>query len=373
MRRIALFLPNVEGGGAERNMVSLLHGLAEYAVPVDLVLGEVRGPFLNQIPGDTRIIDLRAPRIRQTVLPLARYLRREKPHALLARMTHVNVAALLARKLSGRQVRCVIVEAIHLSEEIARGAVTRPLQWLVKRLYRSADVIVGPSTGVARDLEQLLGLPTGKVQVIYNPVLQHVATGELQPALDHPWLDDRSVPFFLGVGRFYPEKDYETMIRAFHLVRAQRPARLVILGEGQERRRLEYLIDELGLRSCVSLPGFTTNPYIWMRRAAAYVLSSRCEGLPNALIEALVCGCPVIATDCPSGPSEVLVQGTFGRLIGLGDYRAMADAMLEVLAAPQIDRQRLERRGREFSLDAALPKFLTALDFPPAGHQLRAA
>src|SRR5689334_4542754 len=126
MRRIALFLPNVEGGGAERNMVSLLHGLAESAVPVDLVLGEARGPFLGQVPADTRVIDLRAPRIRQTVLPLARYLRKERPHALLARMTHVNVAALLARRLSGTRVRCVIVEAIHLSEEIARGAISRP-------------------------------------------------------------------------------------------------------------------------------------------------------------------------------------------------------------------------------------------------------
>ncbi len=167
----------------------------------------------------------------------------------------------------------------------------------------------------------------------------------------------------MSAGRLEPQKDHATLLRAFALVRKERPARLVIFGEGQERSRLESLCRELGVDGDVDLPGFADNTCAAMSRAALYVLSSRFEGLPNALIEALACGCPAVATDCPSGPAEILASGRYGLLVPPGNPQALAGAMATALDQAW-DRAALRRRGAEFSLDASLAQYLDALDYP---------
>ena len=371
-RRIALFMPTLHCGGAERSMVNLLHGMAGANVPLDLILVRAKGPLLAEVPPQVRVIDLRASQMRYGIWRLANYLRRERPHAVLSRMNYANLAAIAARQLARVNVRIVVVEASNASAQAAERRQHRLIEPLMRLLYPRADAIVAVSDGVAQDLRSRLGLARQRVQVIYNPVADRV--GRLADASQsvHPWLHDGSIPVFLSVGRLAAVKDFSTLIQAFAMVLRTRPARLLILGEGDERGRLESLRDALGIGDHVAMPGYSSNPYPSMRRAAAYVLSSRYEGLPNALIEALVCGCPVVSTRCPSGPAEILADGTYGHLVPLGDVPALAAAMHSAVEH-NWNRELLRRRGCEFSLSHALPRYLEALDYPHSGPGAEAA
>jgi glycosyltransferase involved in cell wall biosynthesis len=202
---------------------------------------------------------------------------------------------------------------------------------LIKIFYPWADAIVANSRGVAEDLMKLTGLPRDKIQVIYNPVVTPELFAKAEEPLDHPWFRPGEPPVILGVGRLTQQKDFPTLIRAFALVRKERPARLMILGEGEERPKLEALVRELRLEEDVALPGFVENPYKYMKRAAVFVLSSKWEGLPTVLIEALALGTQVIATNCPSGLEEVLEGGRWGRLVSVGDFAGLAQAILDRL------------------------------------------
>jgi glycosyltransferase involved in cell wall biosynthesis len=180
--------------------------------------------------------------------------------------------------------------------------------------------------------------------------------------VSHPWFTPGQPPVILGVGRLTPQKDFPTLLRAFALVRRQRPARLVIVGEGrtEAKEALLRLAIELGCPDDVSLPGFTHNPFCFMANASVFVLSSLHEGLPGVLIQALACGVPVVSTDCPSGPREILEGGRHGRLVALGDFAAMADAITEALERPGDGAARMAR-GRQFSVERAVDRYLGLL------------
>jgi glycosyltransferase involved in cell wall biosynthesis len=193
--------------------------------------------------------------------------------------------------------------------------------------YPWADGIVAVSQGVADDLAQQIGIPRERIQVILNPIVTPELQRKAKAPLEHPWFSPGQPPVVLAVGRLHPQKDYPTLLEAFAQVRQARPARLLILGEGGERSRLEALIHQLGLEEDVSLPGFVENPFAYMSHASVFVLSSRWEGLPTVLIEALYCGAPLVATDCPSGPREILANGQYGRLVPVSDVRALAKAV----------------------------------------------
>lgn len=362
--KIALFLPSLSGGGAERVMVTLANGLAHRDYNVDLVLASAQGPYLTDVVPSVRIVDLRAGRVIKALWPLARYLRRERPVAMLSALNHANVVAVLAKALAGLDTRLVISEHITISVSIrqARGWSARCVSALVPRIYRMANAIVAVSHDAARDLERFAGLPTGLVQTIYNPFdlerIQRLAVEAVLP----PWLQPgQTRPVLVAVGRLTEQKDFPTLLRAFALVRQQSDARLMILGEGEQRGALEWLVAELGLEECVAMPGFVENPYAYMRRASLLVLSSQCEGLPTVLIEAMACGTPVVATDCPSGPREILEDGRWGRLVPVGDVDALAQAILAVLQTPRGHLPDVRERARDFAQERAIDAYLAAL------------
>ena len=181
-------------------------------------------------------------------------------------------------------------------------------------------------------MAQVTGIPRERIKVIFNPSVVGTEVAEKAKApLDHPWFEPGQPSVVVAVGRLQEQKDYATMIRAFAQVRKARPVRLLILGEGKERPMLEALIEELGLQEDVGLPGFVMNPYAYLARASLFVLSSRWEGLPTVLIEALCCGTPVVSMDCPSGPREILRGGEYGRLVPVGDAEALARAIEKTL------------------------------------------
>ena len=359
-RPIAFFLPNLHGGGAERVTVNLLKGMVKYNVPLDLVLASVEGPYLNQVPPQVRIVNLAAGRVIKAILPLSNYLKQNQPIALVSHLNHANVMALLAGKLARTETRLVVVEHNTLSSaksSLIRGKFVPPF---MKWLYPSADAVVGVSNGVARDLEQQLGLPKGKVITTYNPVIDNELIAKAKAPLNHPWFSYADWPVFIAVGRLTKQKDFSTLIKAFALLRKEKHARLIIFGEGECRIELEALINNLGIFEDVSLPGFVENPYAYMSKASAFILSSVWEGLPTVLIEAMACGCPVIATDCPSGPYEILEAGKYGHLVPVGDAEAMSKAMLQVVETP-VERDMLLQRGMFFSTEKSVSEYMALL------------
>jgi glycosyltransferase involved in cell wall biosynthesis len=203
------------------------------------------------------------------------------------------------------------------------------------------------------------------VHTIHNPIVDARLLARAQNPCLHPWLQGGDRPVLLTVGRLAPQKDHMTLLRAFAIVRRTREARLVIFGEGTERARIESLRRDLGLEADVDLPGVTDNPYAAMRRASLFVLSSRFEGLPTVLVEALACGCPTVSTTCPSGPAEILNGGRYGVLVTPENPEALAAGILKGL--DQLwDREMLRRRGAEFSIAASLDQYLGILGYPPA-------
>ncbi|MBE9191240.1 glycosyltransferase [Gloeocapsopsis crepidinum LEGE 06123] len=361
-KRIAFFLPALHGGGAEKVAINLLKGMLQYDVSLDLVLASKEGPYLEQVPSQVKIIDLEAGRVIKAIAPLSRYLRQTKPDALLSHMNHANAIAVMANKLASTNTRLVLVE--HDTLSVARSKLLRAklVPLFMKWLYPSADAVVGVSQGVTDDLSKHLNIVPYKLHAIYNPVVDEELINKAKATLDHPWFQSQALPVFLAVGRLTLQKDFSTLIKAFAILRQTQQARLLILGEGEARQELEALMQELKIAEDVSLAGFVDNPYSYMSKATAFILSSRWEGLPTVLIEAMACGCPVISTNCPSGPEEILADGKYGVLVPVGDVHALAAAMLKVLSSPT-KQELLIQRSQDFSLQQAVPKYLSLLGY----------
>ena len=361
-KKIAFFLPSLAGGGAERVVLNLLKGMSAQGISLDLVVATTEGPYLEQVPEGVRVINLATGRVILAVPALSRYLKENRPIALIAHMNHANVAAMLARDLAGTKTRLILVEHSTLSVNKSKLLRNKLLPTMMRWLYPRAEVVVAVSRGVADDLDDRLGFESGTVRVVYNPVVDADLIAKAQISPDHAWFQPGSPPVFLGVGRFSAAKDFSNLINAFALVRQQKPARLIILGEGELRGELEAAIERHGITEDVSLPGFVQNPYAYMYNASAFVLSSRWEGLPTVLIEAMACGCPVVATDCPSGPQEILASGKYGILVPIENSTALADAMLQTLETP-VSRDVLLERGMYFSHERAVAEYLELCEY----------
>ncbi len=326
---VALYMQSFAGGGAERVMVNLASGLAARGLRVDLIVARAEGPYASSIMPGVRLVDLKCRRSLTSLPKLVLYLRREKPDALLSAMGASNLIALWARAAARYRGRLVISVHINLSAHYQHesGLSGRVFPALYRRFYPNADAVIAVSEDAADDLRQAFRLSSDRVRVIYNPVVSPALFLSAAEPLEHPWFGPGQPPVALSVGRLCEQKDFPALIQAFAKVRARIPARLLILGDGPDRARLEAAVAALGLTESVSLPGFAPNPYAYMVRAAAYVLSSRWEGLPTVLIEALACGLPIVSTDCPSGPREILQGGRYGSLVPVGDVEALAVAL----------------------------------------------
>ncbi len=356
-KRVAFYMPSLAGGGAQRVFLHLARGFAERGYEVHLVLARAQGPYLPQVPSCVRMIDLGASRVLTSVPALVRYLRRERPHALLSALDHANAVAICARFIARAPARVLVTVHSTPSQVVANARTLRArlLPLWARFFYRWADAVVAVSQGVADELVHYVRIPAEKVRVIYNPIVTPELFGKAEEPLEHPWFREGEPPVILGVGRLTKPKDFPTLIRAFALVRQQRPARLMILGEGEERPQLEALVKELGIAEDVSLPGFVQNPYPYMKKAAVFVLSSRWEGLPTVLVEALALGVPIVSTNCPSGSAEILDNGRLGTLTRIGDHMSLARAIGESLDSPR--NLRTGQDYERFTLEHALRQY----------------
>jgi len=358
---IAIFIPSLEGGGAERIMVILANGFAQRGLAVDLVLARAIGPYLTEVDPAVRVVDLVQPRVILCLPALVRYLRIHRPGAMLSALSHANVVAIMARLCARVDTRLVVSEHITYSVQIqyAKTLRARMMTPLMRYLYPRADAVIAVSQGVAEDLAEVLGLPLESITVAYNPVVTQTLFEQANEALIHPWLQPGQPPVVLGVGRLSPQKDFSLLIRAIAKVKETVPCRLIILGEGALRLDLQALIDQLGLSDSVVLQGFVDNPFAWMSRVSLFVLSSKYEGLPTVLIESMACGTAVISTNCPSGPMEILEGGKWGELVPVGNVEAMANAIKRTLQSKTTPDVKV--RAKDFGLDQSLAVYMKTL------------
>ena len=346
-------------------MLGLAAGLVDKGIRVDLVLVRAEGEYVSQIAEGVRLIDLNSHRTAESILKFFGYLRREQPDVILPALTPTNVLALIAKLIFWKDIRVVVRQDNTFSEEFDKGSFKE--RWvlrLLKLLLPVADGIVSVSQGVTDDLRGLVPAASQKVTTIYNPVVWPVHNEKAMAPVEHPWFYDESIPVILSVGRLAQQKDHSTLLRAFAQVVASRPVRLVILGDGLERQSLAALAERLSISCHIDMPGFRVNPFAYMSKSRVFVLSSRYEGLGIVLIEAMACGTPVVSTDCRSGPREILEDGKWGRLVPVGDWRAMADAIVETLDNP-IPSDQLISRASAFSADASIDRYLEVLTGNP--------
>lgn len=399
-RRIAVLMPDLGGGGVQKMTLSLATALNARGHEVDIVVYQPAGELEPLVPPQLavrhvkprprlvgRLLALAAdpralPRLLLPVLlarkpaptlaylsGLADYLRERRPDALLAAAPHQNLEAVWAKRLAQVPTRVLISERTVPSQILPGSPMWRNrfLPPLMRRAYQQADVIVAVSRALGDDLAAVTGIPRERIIAIYNPVVGPEIEDLAAEPVEHPWFGPGEPPVVLGVGRLSEQKDFPTLIRAFAKVRARRRARLVIFGAAKDpaktelrRGEIKALARELGVGEDVDAPGFTANPFAYMARSGLLVLSSRYEGLPGVLIQAMATGCPVVSTDCPSGPMEILDGGRWGPLVPVGDVDAIAAAVEGVLDHP-LPGTVLKERAREFSVERAVQRYLEVL------------
>lgn len=356
---VLFVMPHFFAGGAERVTLLLANELVARGMRVGIAAYVKRGEFLDSVDPRIPVVEIGGSGLFRAILPLWRLIRRTRPTALVGVMNTCNVAAVVAGRLARTGARIVLIEhnQVDKSADFFRSSARsyRAIPWI----YPRADAIVCVSDGVRESLCRYSGMTPDKMQVIHNPIVSDELIDMAGQPCSHPWANDPGVPLILAVGRLAPAKNYPMLLRAFGILRAQRPARLLILGNGSGER-LAALAVEMGLSADVELHGYTSNPYAFMSRASLFVLSSSWEGFPTVLVEALACGSPAVATDCPSGPREILLDGDLGELVPVGDEQALAAAMMRALDAPP-RREALMLRGRGFSVERAVDNYARLL------------
>ncbi len=383
----AFFLRKLNPGGAERVLINLMRGFVERGDRVDLLLAKRGGAWDARIPQGVKVVEIGEaglleaipslarlssrhprdilaaltpgnPRLLRSARRVARYLDRERPDGLLASLRSANIAAIWAGMLARHDCRVVIREANTMSAEQAgeTKSFKRDYPRFVRNWFGQATHVIAVSDGVADDLATEAGIARDHITTVHNPVDADQVRAQAAEPLRDAWLRGEGGPLIVNVGRLVPQKNQALLVQALARVRESVDARLVLLGEGDERGALQAQIESLGLDGVVRMPGVVANPFAYMRASDVFVLSSDWEGFPNVLVEALACGARIVSTDCPSGPAEVLKGGEFGALVEMGNADALARAIVASLnEPPPIERQ--HDRAGDFSLARAVARY----------------
>lgn len=364
--KIACFFATSGHSGVDRAMNHLIPAMVRRGYPVDLLHVRKHGPYINNPPEGLNIIDLGSKHVYSSLPAVVRYLKREQPYVMLSDKDRVNRTAIFAKMLARVEIRLVLRSGTTISVDLAsRGRFDR---WLQKnsmgKLYRYADRVIVPSVGAADDLAEYTGLKREMIEAVPSPIVPEANFTRQYPRPEHPWFAEGEPPVIISVGELSPRKDFATLLRAFAKVRAQMSCRLVILGKGGQKQSLLELAEQLGVTTDFDLPGFQPNPYDFLAQAALFAFTSRWEGLPLALVEALAVGTPVVSTDCPSGPREVLQDGQHGQLVPVGDDEQMARAIIDTLQQP-LPADTLKQAAHRFEIEASTTAYLASLGLAP--------
>lgn len=340
-------------------MATLANAFAKRGLTVDLVLAEAVGPYLSEIGRDVRVVDLKTRRVLLSLPPLVSYLRREQPAAMLSALSHANVVALAAREFARIPMRLVVSErGVPFSDT---GLKAQLVTKAMRALYPRADHVISVSSYVSAALSNVVEISDDKASVIYNPLRIPSAEALAVHRPDHPFLS-ASFSTIISVGRLDPIKGHDTLLRAISTIERNSNVRLLLLGEGPLKSKLQQLARSLQIEDIVDFVGFQKNALAWMAAADVFVLSSVSDAMPNAMLQALACGLPVVSTDC-GGPAEILENGRWGRLVPVNNPRAMARAIEQTLA--DANPPDVKERARFFDADVITDAYLNALGVTP--------
>lgn len=333
---LALLIPSYAGGGAERVALFLARTLSASGLQVDLVVACAHGELRDEpLPGVNKV-ELGAITEILAAPAWIRYLRRRRPRCAMSMIHTANLASGLGARFDSDVPIIVNLRIALQADPAAQWWFRRWFGFRMERfLYKRAARVVGVSQGVAEEAAKLFDLPPDKVLSIPNPRRSRDASMQIAPEHE-PWFDK---PVVLGVGRLTAQKNFSLLLRAFAEIAPERDLHLLILGKGPERGALEAEARDLGIADRVCFPGFVPNPEAYLRRARVFVLSSRNEGFPGALIEALEAGAAIVSTDCPFGPQEVLDEGRWGQIVPVGDPEALARAILAELERTDVGHE----------------------------------
>lgn len=345
-------------------MIRLANEFAKRGHSVDFVLAKEQGELVRDVASNVHIVNLGSNREWMALPGLLRYLKDSSPDVFLSAGDSSNIVGLWGKMLSSEDTKFVV--SVHTNKSVHSRSGERwygkLIPYLIRTSYPVADKIVAVSEGIKKDLTRIYPCIGEKTEVVYNPVIDQEIFEKAREPVSHPWLDNREIPVIIGVGRLTLQKNFELLLNGFAKLCKDREARLIIIGDGNQRAYLERQAEELRIEDKVDLHGFVDNPYSFMANASLLTLSSNFEGLPTVLIESLACGCPVVSTDCPDGPQEILENGKWGRLVPVNNEEALADAMMASLSEEH-DKDHLQQRAMDFSVDKAIDNYLTLL-FP---------
>lgn len=355
--KVGLFFGTFAGGGAERMMINLAKGMHAAGIEVTIYVVNKTGVLLPDVPSYLRVHDYEASYGVKSIIPKIRdTLKYDKLDALISTQEHVNSSVALAS--AGITSKPMII--FRESNTPGKKGFSGWRRFLYKTFYTKADHYVAVSKGVKHDMIKYYNLEENRVSVIYNPVVNNEMLEASKEEVSHDWFkDDKNVPAIIGMGRIHPQKGFEELIEAFSIVRNSISAKLLIFGSACSPAYMEDLKKKtrnMNLSQDVEFPGFVDNPFKYLSRASLFVLSSKYEGLPAVLIQAMACGCPVVSTDCPSGPEEILENGKYGKLVEVGNAKKLAEAMLETLDTPS-DKSKLRQRALAFSFEKPVSQY----------------
>ena len=355
-KKVALYMPSLQIGGAEKTFIDLARSLFLRGISVDILVSKLKGSGFK-LDDSISVVILNRYRYIFGIPKLIKYLKNKK--IILVAMTGSRLDALIIKKILGNKIKCVIRIDSNLTHQYSCGSIRRKLMLrAVNELYHLADAVICVSDGVAEDFKQAIPGAAHLVRMIYNPITSPDILGKSKQTLKHPWFNgDDDIPMAIFVGRLTRVKRCDLILKAFVEVLKTTKARLLIVGDGVERKNLEKLTNTLGIGDNVYFAGLQSNPYPYIAQSRALVLASTSEGFPTVIVEAMFLGVPVVSSDCPFGPREILQDGKYGKLFAVGDHKAMAKLIMETFNSP-VNAQSLIDRAKFFSVDSSVENYL---------------
>ena len=381
-KKIAIFLSSFRAGGGERNLVNLANGFADLGFKVDMPVIKPVGQYKEQVKEGINIIDLNVGRIIFSIPKIISYLKKNKPDILIATDEFTHIISLVSKKIARVETKVVFRMGNMFSILFSQYKGFKQgflIPFITKRIYKYSDIFIANSFGVADDISKVFKIPKDKIKVIHNPKSVEEIKRMGKEKTGHIWLDNKDLPVILFVGRLRVQKDIPTLMKAFKEVRKNVPSRILFVGIGREQKKMEELAKELGVREDVDFFGFSENSYSFMTKADVFVTTSIWEGFSNSLQEAMVCGVPVVATDCSSGPREMIAPdtdllyrmdegieyGKYGILVPMGGVKETSEAVQKLLSDKGL-REKYSglslMRGEDFDSKKILNQYLKALD-----------
>lgn len=355
--KVVFFQPNFRAAGVEKVNILLANEMFKLGVDVEFLVFKKEGEFLNLLNKKIKVTDLSVERALHSFIALVRYFFRHKV-IFVSSYSGLSLLSIIANAITLNRSEVYACEHSTLSKitQVKGSFKDKVIKILLKFFYNHCSGVICVSKGVANDLVEHVGVSSKKVKVLYNPVVNNTIFESINYFPEHKWFLDKASPVFIAVGRLDVAKNFALLINAFNKVVEEQDARLLILGEGSLRDELQTQINTLGLQEKCELVGFVDNPYKYMKHADAFVLSSDFEGFGNVIVEAMAVNTPVVSTNCPSGPSEILEDGKWGTLVPVGDVDALANAMLDVINnPPSVD---LTVRANHFTTEKAAANYL---------------